>query len=260
MFINKKISVIIPCKNEEAALYSMLKNVPSVVDEVIVIDNESKDNTALVAKKMGARVIKEKKAIDGVGYGFAHQTGMRYAKGDIIVALDGDNTYPMEKIPDILLYMQKTRVDFVSCARFPLLNMKAISKLRQLGIKILNIEASILFRYPVKDILSGMWAMNSDCVKKLSANSGEWNFSPEIKLKALMHPEIRFSEYHIAHSVRYNGISKQKIWKTGFSHMFYILDLRIKYLYSSSLSLFSQISLFSKASILTKKTLTKLSI
>ncbi|MGE5042148.1 MAG: glycosyltransferase family 2 protein [Candidatus Levyibacteriota bacterium] len=229
MFQNKKVSVIIPCRNEEAALYSMLQNIPSIVDEVIVVDNGSTDNTAFIATTLGAKVIKEKKQVDGVGYGFAHQTGMKHAKGDFIVALDGDNTYPIEKIPEILAYMEKARVDFVSCARFPLSNTAAISKLRQLGVKILNLEASLLFGYHMKDVLSGMWVMRKECVRKLNAKSGEWNFSPEIKLTALMHPEIRFSEYHISHSIRYNGVSKQQIWKTGLNHMFYILELRTKY-------------------------------
>lgn len=260
MFQNKKISVIIPCKNEEAALYSMLQNVPSIVDEVIVVDNGSTDNTVFVAETLGAKVIREKRHIEGVGYGFAHQAGMKHAKGDIIVALDGDNTYPIEKIPEILSYMLKTHVDFVSCARFPLSNEGAISKLRQFGVKVLNMEASLLFGYPIKDVLSGMWVMKKECVKKLNAKSGEWNFSPEIKLTALMHPEIRFSEYHISHSIRYNGVSKQQIWKTGLNHMFYIFELRTKYikLYAPSFGL--QLNFFSKVNLLTRFVLAKFTV
>ncbi len=230
MLHNKKISLIIPCRNEEAALYSMLQKVPAFIDEVLVIDNASTDNTAFVAKTLGAKVFTEKRQVEGVGYGYAHQTGMKQAKGDIIVTLDGDNTYPIEKISEIIRYMERGGMDFVSCARFPLTNSHAISQTRQLGVRILNLQVSILYNYPIKDILTGMWVMKKEAARKLKITSGDWNFSPEIKLAALMSPEIKFSEYHISHSVRFNGVSKQNIWKTGFNHLFFIIKMRAKYI------------------------------
>jgi glycosyltransferase involved in cell wall biosynthesis len=226
MLNRNKISLLIPCKNEEAALYSMLQKVPQYVDEVIVIDNGSSDNTGAVAKRFGARVLREDRNVDGVGYGFAHQTGMAAATGDIIIAMDGDNTYPIESIEEIITYMENSHSDFVSCARFPLADSKAISGTRQLGVRILNLQVSLLYGYQIKDILSGMWAMKRECVDKLDVKNGEWNFSPEIKLAALTHPEIHFSEYHINHAVRLNGLSKQNIWKTGFNHLLYIVIRR----------------------------------
>ncbi|CAN5130818.1 N/A [soil metagenome] len=226
MIYGKTISIIIPCKNEEAALYSMLKSVPAYVDEIIVVDNGSSDNTATVAKQAGAMVIREKRHIDGVGYGYAHQSGMKKATSDIIVALDGDETYPMEAIKEVVKYMSKSKADFVSCARFPLAHPEAISSIRQLGVQILNLQVSLLYGYQIKDILSGMWAMRRECIPLLNATNGEWNFSPEIKLSALTNPNIHFSEYHIAHKVRLNGFSKQNIWKTGLKHLIYILQRR----------------------------------
>lgn len=259
MYKNKKVSIIIPCKNEEAALYTMLQNVPSLVDEIIVVDNGSSDSTSFVAKTMGAKVIKEKKTLNGVGYGYAHMAGMKKAKGDIVVALDGDNTYPIEKIPEILNYMEKVKADFVSCSRFPLLDSKAISPLRQLGVRILNLETSLLFSYRIKDVLSGMWVMNREAIKKLAPTSGDWNFSPEIKILAIMNPHIRFSEYHISHAVRFNGVSKQQIWETGFNHLEYIALLRLNYM-REKLPDFNMFSVFSKANGATKQALSRLSI
>lgn len=226
MLHNKKISLIIPCKDEAAALYTLLKKVPAFIDEVIVVDNNSRDNTAAVAKEAGAKVYTDKRTQDGVGYGYAHQTGLRHATGDIIVAMDGDGTYPIEKISEVISYMEKSEADFVSCARFPLEDRRAISLTRQAGVKLLNIQVSLLYGYRIKDILSGMWVMKRECAKKIKARSGDWNFSPEIKLAALSHPNIHFSEYHIPHAVRFNGMSKQQIWKTGFNHMSYIVKRR----------------------------------
>ena len=123
--------------------------------------------------------------------------------------------------------MEKSGADFVSCSRFPLAENRAISRTRQLGIKILNLQVSLLYGYQIKDILSGMWAMRSDAMKKIKVAKGDWNFSPEIKLAALMHPQVHFSEYHIAHAVRLNGLSKQNIWKTGLDHLMYIIGRRM---------------------------------
>jgi glycosyltransferase involved in cell wall biosynthesis len=226
MLHDKKISLIIPCRNEEAALHSMLQKIPSYIDEVIVIDNNSSDNTAVVAKQNGVRVVHEARQVDGVGYGFAHQTGMQYTDGDYVVAMDGDDTYPLETIKDLILYMEESQSDFVSCARLPLSNLQAISPIRLLGIRILNLEISLLYGYPIKDVLTGMWAMKKSCKEKLTVQNGGWNFSPEIKLAAIMHPEVHFSEYHIQHAHRLNGVSKLSIWKTGFDHLFYILTER----------------------------------
>lgn len=227
MLKNKTISIIIPCRNEEAAIHSMLSKIPDYVDEVIVVDNRSTDNTATVAREHGALVLTEKRTHNGIGYGFAHRAGMKKAKGDIIVALDGDDTYPINEIKKVILYMEKSKADFVSCSRFPLSDKHAISPIRQLGVNILNLEVMLLYGYPIKDILSGMWAMNRSALKKLKLESGGWNLSPEIKLAAIAEKDLHFSEYHIHHNVRLNGVSKQEIWKTGFDHLFYILKKRI---------------------------------
>lgn len=226
MLNNKKITLIIPCKNEEAALYWMLKNKPLYIDEVIVVDNGSKDNTDTVAYILGAKVVYEPRQVGGIGYGFAHQTGMKLATGDIIVAMDGDGTYPLTNIKDAISYLEKSNSDFVSCSRFPLTNPKAISFIRQVGIRLLNFLVGLLYKFQIKDILSGMWIMKRDCINKLDLSSGEWNFSPEIKLAAIAHPDIHFSEYHIPHYERLNGLSKQQILRTGLAHLRFILKHR----------------------------------
>ncbi|MDQ3008278.1 MAG: glycosyltransferase family 2 protein [bacterium] len=226
MLKSKTISLIIPCRNEEKAIAAMLQKLPSCVDEVIVVDNNSRDKTAKVARSLGAKVLTEKRQAHGIGYGYAHQRGLAAAKGDIVITMDGDNTYPLESIERVISYMIKSESTFVSCTRFPLKKTAAISKLRQLGVWILNTEVRVLYNYPIKDILSGMWAVDRSVISQLSLTEGGWNLSPEIKLSALFNKNIAFSEYHITHHHRDNGASKQVIWKTGFEHLLYILKRR----------------------------------
>src|ERR1700730_14699941 len=102
MYRNKTISLCLPCRNESKHLKKVIKNIPAVVDEVIVISNKSTDDTVEVAKKLGLKVIEENRTIKGIGYGFAHIAGIKAAQSDIIVGADGDGTYPVEDLPKII--------------------------------------------------------------------------------------------------------------------------------------------------------------
>jgi glycosyltransferase involved in cell wall biosynthesis len=223
MINGKTISLIIPCRNEAQSLGVMLKKLPKYVDEVLVVDNESSDGTARVAKSFGARVVKERR-VDalGIGYGFAHQIGALKAKGDILVTMDGDGTYPLKQIGEVVRYLDKRGLDFVTCSRFPLVDGQAISWFRKLGVVILNTLVSGLYVYRINDILSGMWLVRAEAWSDLELKEGGWDFSPEIKLNALLHPRVRFGQYHVHHYRRENDASKQQLWVTGFNHLTYI--------------------------------------
>src|SRR4029077_8485130 len=95
MYRNQRISVVIPCYNEEDGIQAVLAQMPPIVDEVIVIDNASTDRTAELARAAGAEVVFEGRK----GYGRAYKTGFAHARGDILVTMDGDGTHPPESIP-----------------------------------------------------------------------------------------------------------------------------------------------------------------
>jgi len=90
------IKVIIPAYNEQDSIAKVIHDIPKTVDEIIVISNNSDDNTEINAKNAGATVLKESRK----GYGFACLKGMDYIekqkiKPEIIVFLDGDySDYP----------------------------------------------------------------------------------------------------------------------------------------------------------------------
>jgi len=92
------IKVIIPAYNEEKSIANVINDIPKIVDEVIVVNNNSNDDTAKNAKNAGATVLTE----TSKGYGYACLKGMEYisnqsTKPDIIVFLDGDySDYPEE--------------------------------------------------------------------------------------------------------------------------------------------------------------------
>ena len=104
---NLKLSLVIPCYNEEDGVREVIGRCPKELDEIVVVDNNCTDRTAEVARSLGAVVVSEKRP----GYGAAYKAGLRAATGDVIITLDGDGTYPPEAIPEpeILAELTATR-------------------------------------------------------------------------------------------------------------------------------------------------------
>ena len=102
MYHNKTVSVIFPAYNEEnyirAAVEDFFAN--GVVDEIVVVNNNSKDRTDEEARKTGARVVLETKQ----GYGNALQRGLREASGDIIILAEPDSTFMGKDVLKLLAY------------------------------------------------------------------------------------------------------------------------------------------------------------
>ncbi len=199
MIQRKKITLCLPCRNEGAHLNEVIKRVPDYVDEVIVISNKSTDNTLAVAKEIGGKVkaIKDDRTLNGIGYGYAHMSGIAAATGDIIVGADGDVTYPINNIDKIVRYLLKNQLDFISCSRYPLQANTKISLKLRLGVHLLNWEVLLLYGVKINDILSGMWVFRSEVRDELGLTMGDWNLSPQIKINARKNPLIKFKEYPI---------------------------------------------------------------
>lgn len=93
-----RVCVIIPAYNEEKSIGKVVSDIPSFVDEIVVVNNNSTDSTVQVAEKSGATVLTETRK----GYGYACLKGMDYLRSknpDIIVFLDGDySDYPEEMV------------------------------------------------------------------------------------------------------------------------------------------------------------------
>lgn len=226
MVNNRFISLILPCKNEEHALPVVLKSIPEAIDEILVVDNRSTDNTVKVAKSLGAITLSEKRNKNGIGYGYALAQGIRAAKGDIIICMDADGSYPVKEIPNIISYLLSKKIDFISCNRLPFKNPREMSKLRSFGIEILNLMILLLFYHRIKDSLTGMWIFRRGAVNDLSLFEGGWNFSLEIKLNAISNPKIKFAEYNIPYHDRLFGLSKQNLFKTGFEHVLFLIKTK----------------------------------
>ena len=108
------IKVIIPAYNEAESIANVINDIPTSVDEVIVVSNNSTDDTEVNAKKAGATVLTE----TNKGYGYACLKGMDYIanqkkKPDIIVFLDGDYSDYPEELTKIVAPIINDNIDFV---------------------------------------------------------------------------------------------------------------------------------------------------
>lgn len=221
VYRNRTVTVVTPCLNEEKGIVEVLSRMPAFVDEVIVVDNDSTDRTAEVARLHGARVIHEKIR----GYGRAYKTGLIEAKGQIVVTLDGDHSYPVDGISYLLEVFLRSNVRFLSASRFPLKNRQAMSFKHWMGNKILSLIMSILYFRWVRDSQSGMWVFERESLSCMDLVSDGMAFSEEIKIEAIRRREIGFKEIYIDYSNRMGEIKLQP-WKDGFRNLLFLVSKR----------------------------------
>ncbi|MDA2929427.1 glycosyltransferase family 2 protein [Acidobacteria bacterium AH-259-O06] len=221
MYRDCKITVVIPCLNEQEGIQHVLARMPEFVDEVIVVDNDSTDETPNIAEQMGARVIQERVR----GYGRAYKTGLLHTQGDIIVTLDGDHSYPVDALSYLLEALLNSKVGFVSASRFPIQNPESMAFKNLVGNKILSWVMSLLYFCWIRDSQSGMWIFYKDALKKMDLRSNGMAFSEEIKIEALRNPEIGLKEIPINFSNR-AGEKKLKPWRDGWNNLIFLFRKR----------------------------------
>lgn len=221
MYRNRRITVVIPCLNEEKGIAEVLARIPSFVDEVIVVDNNSTDRTAEVARSFGATVLHEEVR----GYGRAYKTGLRQSRGDIIVTLDGDHSYPPDAISYLLEAFLHSGVRFLSASRFPLRNKNAMSFKHRVGNKLLSLAMSVLYFRWIRDSQSGMWVFERSSLDEMRLISDGMAFSEEIKIEAITRKKIGFKEIYIDYSNRMGEI-KLKPWRDGFRNLLFLFRKR----------------------------------
>ena len=221
MYRDRRITVVIPCLNEEEGIVQVLSRMPSFVDEVIVVDNNSTDRTAEMARRYGARVLHEKIR----GYGRAYKTGLMQAQGDVIVTLDGDHSYPVDAISYLLEAFLHSEVRFLSASRFPLKNRHAMSLKHWVGNKLLSLALSVLYFRWVRDSQSGMWVFERESLNEMDLRSDGMAFSEEIKIEAIRKRRIGFKEIYVDYSNR-TGEIKLQPWRDGYRNLVFLLRKR----------------------------------
>jgi dolichol-phosphate hexosyltransferase len=201
----------------------VMQDMPEIVDEVVVVDNNSRDRTAEVARSLGAVVVHETRQ----GYGAAYKAGLRQATGDYIITMDGDGTYPGKFIPVVLDVIFDEDLDFVTCDRTGHKTAGAGTRTRVFGNWLLGVFQSALFFRRVHDSQSGMWMFRRTILPLLNLTSDGMAFSEEIKIEAFTHPDLTCCELPIYYRPRL-GESKLNVWKDGVRNLLFLFHKRLE--------------------------------
>ncbi|KPU63073.1 dolichol-phosphate mannose synthase [Thermococcus sp. EP1] len=179
MLKEKTISLIIPAYNEAKRIGSVLSKIPDFIDEIIVVDDGSKDNTSEVAKNWGAKVIRLKQ---NQGKGAAMKAGINKASGDIIVFMDADGQHNPKEIEKLIIPIINDEADFVIGSRL----IKTQGK-RPLIRKLSNFLSTFLIKLKlgieVKDTQSGFRAIKREFLPDIE--SKRYEVETELLIKAV---------------------------------------------------------------------------
>ena len=201
------IKVIIPAFNEENAIAKVIQEIPSFVDEIIVISNNSTDKTVEVATKAGATVLSENKK----GYGYACLKGMDYIaqatiKPNIVVFLDGDYSDYPEELTKLVQPIIDGKVEFVLGARTKNLREKGSMTPQQI---FGNGLATFLMKYFFKSKFTDLGpfrAIKYDTLLALKMQDKTYGWTVEMQLKILK-SKLSYLEIPVHYKNRI-GVSK----------------------------------------------------
>jgi len=201
------IKVIIPAFNEQDAIANVVNEIPKIVDEIIVVSNNSTDNTELNAKNAGATVLKEHRK----GYGFACLKGMDYIRNqkilpEIIVFLDGDySDYPAQLI-EIIDPIIKDDIDFVIGTRVKRLRETgAMTPQQVFGNWLATFLMTLLFKAKLTD-LGPFRAIKYQKLLALKMVDKTYGWTIEMQLKVLKQ-KLSYVEIPVKYKNRI-GVSK----------------------------------------------------
>ncbi len=220
-----KISVILPCRNEEGSIAICIEKIKKAFESIkekdyeIIVSDSSRDKSAEIAKKFSkVKIIKH----DLDGYGNACLKGIEYAKGNYIVIGDSDNTYDFSEILKFIEQLDKG-YDLVIGSRFKGKIEKGAMPFshKHIGTPVLNFLLSLFFRKKISDCNSGFRAIKKDALNKLSLKTTGMEFASEMLIKAIKN-NLKIKEIPITYSKRI-GSSKLKSFSDGWKHLRFML-------------------------------------
>jgi len=201
--------VCIPALNAEKSIGRIVKKCLNHVDEVIVCDDGSSDNTATIARENGAEVISHEK---NQGYGAALMTLFDQARKkdtDVMITLDADGQHDPNDIPLFLKKMKENKSDIVIGSRF--LNNKKRPSYRNTGIKVITSTLNLGSGLKITDGQSGFRTYSKIALNQINITEKGMSASSEILQKAsnknLSISEIPITVSYEGHTSNQNSLS-----------------------------------------------------
>lgn len=203
------ITILLPAKNEESGIEATFDSLPigrlrelGYPVDVLVADGRSRDRTRELASRYGARVIQQ----FGSGKGRAVRHALDLARGDYVVMLDADATYPGQAIPAFVAMLEEG-YDVVMGSRFQgLIEDDAMKRVNRIGNRALSLLATTLYGRKCTDVCTGMWAFRRDLVGSLNLTSTHFEVEAELFARSAK-AKLKMVELPIRYSKR-EGVTK----------------------------------------------------
>ncbi len=207
------VSVVIPTLNEAMNLPWVLRRMPSYVDEVVIVDGRSTDNTVAVAKALRSDVVVVVEPRKGKGV--AVRAGLSAASGDIIVMLDADGSMDPREIGWFVSPLQHD-YDFVKGSRYVTGGgSEDITLLRSAGNLALTALANAVLRSNYSDLCYGYIAMRRECLDVLQLESDGFEIETELIVRAAR-AGLRIAEVPSIELDRISGSSNLQTFRDGW--------------------------------------------
>lgn len=199
--------MLIPCFNEEQSIAKVVCDFREQLPDagIYVFDNNSTDRTVEEAKRSGAIVMYEKRQ----GKGNVVRSMFKKIDADIYVMVDGDGTYPPDKVHELIKPVAADEADMVVGSRLHSVSESEFKPLNRLGNKLFLFLLNNIFRVNITDLLSGYRAFNRRIIKNLPLLSRGFEIETELTVKSVERG-YRIFEIPVNLSKRQEG-SKSKI-------------------------------------------------
>jgi glycosyltransferase involved in cell wall biosynthesis len=217
----RKVCIILPCQNEALTLPTMIEQITNISSEIeiLVVDNLSTDSTYSIVKKMGVRVVKE----NTEGKGYAVRKGFSSLNNDcqIVVLVDGDDTYDLTNLKEAIKLVDEFEYDMVVGNRVLKDNsMDLRSNVFRTGHKTGNFVISklsqILHPSGVVDSLSGFRVLSRNFVESFSGGASGFEIEAELNAHASF-MKASVSNIEVAYQGRPVGsVSKLRTYRDGY--------------------------------------------
>ncbi len=219
--MTKKLSVslIVLTYNEREGMEKIMPHVrKSWVDEIIVVDNDSEDGTAEIAKKMGLKVVQQKNN----GRGHAFRIGMEYAKGDILVYFSPDGNEVPEDIPKLIKKINQG-YDMVIASRFSKFSKsKDATLIRRIGNNTFTGIINLLFGIKLTDAVNGFRAIRKEVMQKINTDARYFDIEIQMSIRCGKNG-YKIAEIPTVEPERVGGKAKLNTIVDGWKYVLLIL-------------------------------------
>jgi len=220
-----KTLIIIPAYNEGTRITKVLTKLKKQgYEDVVVIDDGSKDNTSKVSKKAGVKVLRH---VVNLGAGAATKTGLAYARinnYDYAVLIDADGQHAPEEVSKLL--KQAPKYDVVIGSRLIGTETKNMPLIRRFLNKGGSIVTKILFGLYVRDSQSGFKVLNKKAINKIKLTFNGFEFCSEI-IGEIKRNKLSFKEIPIKVIYTEESLAKGQTFFNGIKMIIKILSKKL---------------------------------